>query len=119
MKNLQQVKNLKRLRRKARVRSKIFGTAERPRLSVFRGLKSIYAQLINDEDGQVLASVHSQEIKDVKMKRTEIARKVGARLAKKAINKGIRKVVFDRSAKKFHGRIKAVADGARANGLEF
>lgn len=112
-------------RRKTRVRVKIKGTAKRPRLSVFRSNKRIYAQLIDDEKRKTLVAGSERELdkktkklKDKKTK-TEKARLVGETLARKAINKGIKTVVFDRGSYRYHGRIKALAEGARKGGLEF
>lgn len=106
--------------RKARVRSKIFGTAERPRLSVFRSGKHIYAQIINDEAGVTLASA-SDATTDTKAKMTksEKAAAVGASIAQAAKKQKIQKVRFDRGHYKFLGRVKALAEAAREQGLEF
>ncbi len=116
-------KLLGRLRRKRRVRSRIRGTPERPRLNVFRSLKHIYAQVIIDTEGKTLAhaSTLSPELRST-LKNTgnvEAARKVGELIAKKCLEKGIKKVVFDRDGYKYHGRVKALAEGARAGGLQF
>jgi large subunit ribosomal protein L18 len=111
----------RRIRRHRRVRKKVRGTAERPRLSVFRSLKHIYAQIINDEEGQTLvaASSLSPEIRGMQGTKTDIARAVGRLIAQKALEKGITKVVFDRGGYKYHGRVKALAEGAREAGLLF
>ncbi len=107
-----------------RVRSKIFGTPERPRLSVYRSLKHIYAQIIDDTRGHTLVAMSSlskeikDELKNAKTK-TEVSKIVGLALAKKAIEKGIVRVVFDRNGYKYHGRVKALAEGAREGGLVF
>jgi large subunit ribosomal protein L18 len=103
-----------------RIRRKVSGTAERPRLAVFRSLKSIYAQVIDDASGQTLASASSLE-KDAGTKgaNAAAAKAVGALIAKKAKDKGITRVVFDRGGYTYHGKIKALADAARENGLEF
>lgn len=107
-------------RRKKRVRAKIFGTKERPRLCVFRSLKHIYAQLVDDEKGNTLASVSDFKLKTKKkLKKIEIAKEVGRLIAKKAKELKIEKVVFDRRSYKYHGRIKALAEGAREEGLKF
>ena len=106
-------------RRKHRVRAKISGTKTRPRLAVFRSLKNISAQLINDVKGETLAAAAALELKNVKGTKTELAEKVGALLAEKAIKAGIKEAVFDRSSYKYHGRVKALADGARKGGLKF
>ncbi len=112
-----------RHRRRLRVRKKVFGTPERPRLNVFRSLAHMYAQIIDDTRGVTLvaASTLSPELKGT-LARTgnvEAARAVGELLAKKALEKGIRRVVFDRAGYLYHGRVKALAEGARAGGLEF
>ena len=111
------------LRRKKRVRKKIRGTPERPRLCVYRSLKHIYAQIIDDVAGRTLvaASTLDKEIRDsiAGMKKTEQAKEVGKLIAKKALEKGIKKVVFDRNGFLYHGRVKALAEGAREGGLEF
>lgn len=106
-----------------RVRKKAFGTSERPRLSVFRSLKHIYAQIVNDEEGRTLvaASTLDKELKS-KLERTgdvEAARAVGALLAQRAKAAGIEKVQFDRGGNLYHGRVAALANGAREGGLDF
>jgi len=106
-----------RKRRKIRIRAKISGTKARPRLSVYRSLKGIYAQLIDDEAGIVLAS--SSSLKTGQANNVEAAKKVGLELAKKAKAKKIETCVFDRSGYLYHGRVKALADGAREGGLQF
>jgi len=116
-------KRLARIRRHIRVRRKISGTAERPRLCVYRSLRHIYAQVIDDEKGATLvaASTLSPEIRD-KIKyggNVEAAKLVGSLIAQKALEKGIKRVVFDRGGYKYHGRVKALADAAREAGLEF
>ena len=115
--NKQKKKNLQTLRRKARVHIK--GTTERPRLSVFRSLKGIYAQVIDDGNGKTLVSASAKDIKDKKINKTESAKEIGKILAEKSAAKKITKVVFDKGAYKYHGRIKALADGAREGGLKF
>jgi len=111
------------LKRKRRIRRKIRGTSERPRFNVYRSNNHIYAQVIEDITGKTLvaASTISKDIKDKikKNKKAEAAKKVGEFIAKKAIAKGIDKVVFDRGGFLYHGRVKAVADGAREAGLKF
>lgn len=102
---------------KARIRGRISGTAERPRMSVFRSNKAIYVQLVNDLTGRTLASARST--KDMTGTKTEKAGKVGEEIAKKAIELGIATVVFDRNGYLFHGRVKSLADGARKGGLKF
>ncbi len=110
-------KNLNR--RHKRVRGKISGTADRPRLSVFRSNKNIYAQLVDDEKGKILVSIKKSEVKSKKMKKSEIAKELGVLIAKKAVEQNIKKAVFDRGGYKYHGRVKALAEGAREGGLEF
>ena len=113
-------KNKARLKRHKRVRSKISGTAECPRLNVFRSTNNIYAQLIDDVKGVTLCSASSldKEI-DVYGGNKEAARKVGELIAKRAADKGISDVVFDRGGYIFHGRVKELAEGAREGGLKF
>jgi len=105
------------------VRKKVFGTQSRPRLSVFKSNRHIYAQIIDDETGRTLtaASTLSPEFKGslVDRTKTEVARKVGQLLAEKARAASIERVVFDRGGYKFHGRVKALAEGAREGGLDF
>ncbi len=112
-----------RLKRKRRIRKKISGTADCPRLSVFRSAKHIYAQIIDDLQGHTLAAAGtlSPELRDrlTGLKKTEAARQVGELLAQKAKTKGIVKVVFDRNGFLYHGRIKSLADGCREHGLSF
>ncbi len=104
--------------RKKRIRAKIKGTKERPRLCVFRSAKHIYAQLVDDKEGKVVASSNDMEIKG-ENKKTEAAKEVGKLIAKKAQKKEIKKVVFDRGPYAYHGRVKALAEGAREVGLKF
>lgn len=111
-------KTEKRQKIKRRVRRNIFGTAERPRLSVYRSNKEIYAQLVDDNSGVTLASASSREAKADGTK-TEQSASVGKLIAEKAKSKGIETVVFDRNGFVYHGRIKALADGAREGGLKF
>lgn len=114
------IKHQKRFRRHKRIRAKIFGTAERPRLSVFRSLKHIYAQLIDDEKNRVLLAASDQELKkDKREAKINKARAVGKLIAQKALSKKIEKVVFDRGGYQYHGRVKALAEGAREGGLKF
>jgi large subunit ribosomal protein L18 len=103
-----------------RIRRKVQGTTERPRLAIFRSLKSIYAQVIDDATGQTIVSASSLE-KDAGAKGSNAAaaKAVGALIAKKAKDKGVTRVVFDRGGYLYHGNIKALADAARENGLEF
>jgi len=114
-------KRLRRLRIRKRIRKKIRGTAERPRLSVFRSNRYIYAQLIDDDAGRTLvqASSREPEIASLATSRTERSRAVGRLLAERAKSIGITKVVFDRGGYKYHGNVRALAEGARENGLQF
>ena len=114
-------KNYVRKRIHGRVRKKISGTQERPRLNVFRSNKNIYAQLIDDEQGVTLVSANTQE-KDLNLASTsneEAAAQVGKLIAERAIDKGYKAVVFDRGGYLYHGRVKALAEAAREAGLEF
>lgn len=111
-------KNQQQARRHARVRARISGTAARPRLSVFRSNRGLFLQLIDDESGKTLVSAGSQEIKGAGNK-TALSQTLGQLLAKKATDKKITRVVFDRGFYKYHGRVKAAAEGARAGGLQF
>jgi large subunit ribosomal protein L18 len=107
-----------RERRHARVREKIRGSAARPRLAVFRSLTHIYAQLVDDDAGRTLAAASSKEQKDAKGKRTELAKNVGTLLGDRAKQKGVTEVVFDRGGYRYHGRVKALADGVRSAGVK-
>ena len=107
----------RRLKRHLRVRNKVSGTQERPRLVVFRSLKHIYAQLVDDTLSKTIATVSDLGMEQGK--KSERAAEVGKLIADKAKTAGITKVVFDRAGYRYHGRIKAVADGARKGGLEF
>ena len=111
-------KGIKRGIRHNRVRSRVSGTGQRPRLSVFKANRHIYAQLIDDNTGKTLAAASSLEIKS-KGKKSEIAKEVGKLVASKAMAKKIKAVKFDRGGFAYHGRIKALAEGAREGGLEF
>lgn len=140
----QSLKHRKRYRRHRRIRAKVYGTARRPRLCVFRSAKHIYAQLVNDEKGQTLIAASDLElkrknsakkpkitrpelvvkkgIKDKEKERTRkvaVAFEVGKLIAEKALKKKIEKVVFDRGGYKYHGRVKSLAEGAREGGLKF
>lgn len=108
----------KRNRIKRRVRGKISGSAELPRLSVYKSNKEIYAQLIDDKEGKTLASASSRELKATGNK-VEVSAKVGQAIAEKAKAAGIETIVFDRNGFVYHGRVKALADGAREGGLKF
>ncbi len=123
MKSASQKKNESRTRRRVRVRARVIGTAKRPRLAVFRSSKHIYAQVIDDAAGRTLAAASSLE-KDLKSSLKTGADKaaagaVGKLLAERARKAGVDNVVFDRGGYRFHGRIKALADGAREGGLSF
>lgn len=133
------IKSKKRHRRHQRVRAKIFGTKECPRLSVFRSSKHIYAQLINDEKGKTLVASSDQEflkpsvkarqsskskkespsLKEKKAGKVAVAYRVGKLIAQKALKMEVTKVIFDRGGYKYHGRVKALAEGAREGGLKF
>lgn len=110
-------------RREKRVRSKIRGTAQTPRLSVFRSNKYIYAQIIDDVNAKTLVAIAESEIKDTKggTKDVKVSRaaKLGEQLAQKALKKKISSIIFDRGSFKYHGRVKAFAEGARKGGLKF
>jgi large subunit ribosomal protein L18 len=107
-----------RTRRHVRVREKVRGSAARPRLAVFRSLTHIYAQLVDDDAGTTLAAASSLDTKDAKGKRTELAKSVGTLLGDRAKQKGVTEVVFDRGGYRYHGRVKALADGVRAAGVK-
>ena len=111
----------RRIRIKRRVRKVISGTAERPRMSVYRSNKEIYAQLIDDLSGKTLLSCSSRDkgVADSKLPKIEQAKLVGKALAEKAANEGITSVSFDRNGYLYHGRVKAIAEGAREGGLNF
>ncbi|MDO8667606.1 MAG: 50S ribosomal protein L18 [bacterium] len=142
--DINKIKQAKRFRRKGRVRAKVSGTAVCPRLTVFRSNRGIYAQIINDEIGRTLVSVGAGEAHPVKSgsagpdsnrefngvkakglptgqigKKTAISLELGKLIAEKAVAKGISRVVFDRNGYKYHGRVKALAEGARLGGLKF
>lgn len=109
-----------RKKRHQSIRKKLSGTAERPRLCVFRSNRYIYAQVIDDTTQKVLFTYSSASLKDRKnKKKTEIALEVGKMIGKIAIDKGIKQIAFDRAGYRYHGRVKALADGARAAGLKF
>ncbi|HOJ67831.1 MAG TPA: 50S ribosomal protein L18 [Candidatus Hydrogenedentes bacterium] len=117
MSRTEQIK-IRRERRIRRIRKRVSGTAERPRLRVTRTLKHIYAQIIDDERGVTLAAVSSVSLK-IPGGNIEAARQVGRALGETAVGRDIRKVCFDRGGRKYHGRVKALADAAREAGLEF
>jgi large subunit ribosomal protein L18 len=108
----------RRLRRRRRVRAKIRGNAERPRVSVFRSNRGIFTQLIDDDAGRTLASASWTETDLRKLPPMDQARRVGALLAERAKGAGIERAVFDRGGYKYHGRVRALADGAREGGLQ-
>ncbi|MCO6360110.1 large subunit ribosomal protein L18 [Roseivirga pacifica] len=108
-----------RLRIKRGIRNKISGTAERPRISVFKSNTKIYAQIIDDEKGHTLVSASSAELGAEKNTSVELSKEVGKKLAEKAVASGISSVVFDRNGYIYHGKVKALADGAREGGLKF
>lgn len=126
-------KKEKRIRRHRRIRARISGTAKVPRLCIFRSVQHIYCQLIDDQKGQTILSANDLEIKKAKTKRTgikktkdkkvsgktAIAHEVGKLIAEKALEKKIKKVIFDRGGFAYHGRVKALAEGAREGGLKF
>ena len=116
-------RSIARVRRHIRVRKSLMGTAERPRLNVFRSLSAIYAQMIDDQTGRTLlaASTVDRELREKMkgLKKSEQAKLVGQTLAERAKGKGIQAVVFDRGGYRYIGRVKALADGAREGGLQF
>ena len=107
-----------RLTKKIRIRKKVKGTEERPRLCVFRSAKHMYAQLVNDATGMTILSTSSLDVKTDKTGK-ELAKEIGAQLAKKALSKNIKDVVFDRNGFIYHGRVQSLAEGAREGGLNF
>ncbi len=116
-------RNKKRVDRHNKIRNKIVGTPERPRLNVYRSSTNIYAQIIDDVTGTTIASASTKD-KEIVAKVTELtkvdaAKVVGAEVAKRAVEKGIKSVIFDRGGYLYHGRVKSLADGARENGLDF
>ena len=121
-KNLQKEKRVKKERRRERVRARIFGTVQKPRLSVFRSNYHIWCQLINDNKRETILAASDKGLQ-LKIRRektkSKIAYEVGKMIAKKAKAKGIKEIVFDRNGYKYHGRVKALAEGARAEGLQF
>ena len=108
-----------RAKRKKRIRGNMSGTPERPRVSVFRSNKAIYAQIVDDAAAATLVAARSVEVEGAGLKKSEVAKKVGELLAQRAKDKGIDRVVFDRSGYLYHGRVKALAEGARKGGLVF
>lgn len=116
---MKQIKEVKRHLRHKRIRAEIKGTAKIPRFCVFRSNKHIYAQLIDDEKGKIILALDDKKLEKKSKGKTLIANEVGQLLAKKALEKNIEKVVFDRGGYKYHGRVKALAEGARQGGLKF
>lgn len=114
-----QSKPVKRLRRRRRVRAKVRGSAQRPRLSVFRSNKGLFAQLIDDDSGRTVAAVNWTEADLRGLQSMEQAKRVGELLAQRAKDAGVETCVFDRGGYQFHGRVKALAEGAREGGLRF
>lgn len=117
--SIAKIKKIKIKMRANRVRAKIKGTAERPRLSVFKSNQHVYVQLINDDTGSTVASASDLEIKDKGGNLTEKAKLIGSSIAKKAKENKISEIVFDRGSNKYHGIVKALADSAREGGLKF
>ena len=112
-------KNQARLKRRRRVRAKVVGTAERPRISVFRSNRGIFAQLIDDDAGRTLAAVNWTEPELRALKPMEQASRAGALIAERAKAAGVETAVFDRGGYRYHGRVRALAEGAREGGLQF
>jgi large subunit ribosomal protein L18 len=112
-------KRQRRLRRRRRVRARVVGSAERPRLSVYRSNRGVFAQLVDDGAGSTLAAVNWTEPELRKLSAGEQAKRVGELLAERAKKAGVETCVFDRGGYKFHGRVKALAEGAREGGLKF
>lgn len=117
--NQAKAKQANKLRRIKRVRSKVIGTSERPRLCVTRTLKHIYVQVIDDAKGKTIAAVSDLDLKLKGVKRMEVAAKIGEKIAEKTKAKNVNSVIFDRRDKRYHGLVKAVAEAARQGGLEF
>ncbi len=115
----QKLKQVRRARRKVRVRKSVVGDAQRPRLTVYRSLKHMYAQVIDDQAGKTLVSASTAASKSASGGNIKAAGEVGRILAEQALAAGIKQVAFDRNGYRYHGRIKAVADAARKAGLEF
>jgi large subunit ribosomal protein L18 len=116
-------KGVARKRRHRRVRKQVMGTSQRPRFNVFRSLRHIYAQVIDDTQGHTLAAASTLDLElrdEIKgLTKTEQAKLVGGLLAKRALERGVKKVAFDRGGYKYHGRVKSLAEAARERGLEF
>ena len=113
------VKQTARLKKKLRIRKKVAGDTAKPRLCIFRSAKHIYAQIIDDAKGTTIVSASTLDVDGLKGANRESAQKIGEAIAKRAIEKKIKSVVFDRNGYLYHGRVKSLADGARAAGLEF
>src|SRR3954452_24148525 len=109
----------RRLKRRRRVRSKVRGSAERPRISVFRSNRGIFVQLIDDDSGRTIAAVNWTETDLRELDPMDQSRRIGAELAQRAKTAGIERAVFDRGGYRYHGRVKALAEGAREGGLQF
>ncbi len=116
---MKRTRNELRKKRKTRIRKKVFGTSERPRLVVYRSNRYIYAQIIDDINGHTIAAYSSLKLGENNTLNKEIAKKVGKKIAKIAMEKNVEKVVFDRNGYIYHGRVKALAEGAREGGLKF
>lgn len=121
MANNQEIKKIAKQRRKFRTKKKLFGTAERPRLTVYKSLNQIYVQLVNDQAQKSITGTSSlaKELASLKLPKTAMAGKVGELIATKAKEKGIETIIFDRSGYLYHGRVKALAESARKTGLKF
>ncbi|HVZ12554.1 MAG TPA: 50S ribosomal protein L18 [Patescibacteria group bacterium] len=119
MQKEEKVKKIRKSRRQNRIRRKILANGVLPRLSVFRSNKYIYAQVIDDKKGSTLASASEAAIEDKKLNKTQRAAEVGKLIAKAAIDKKVKEIVFDKGSYRYHGRVKALADGAREGGLVF
>jgi len=117
--NAQKLNNVRRKRRKTGIRKGLFGSATKPRLSVYRSSKHIYAQLIDDFEGKTLASASTVQAKVQKGGNVDAAKAIGAKIAEVAKSNGIEAVSFDRNGFRYHGRVKALADAAREDGLKF
>ena len=119
MRDYNKEKNQRKITRANRVRAKVSGTAKRPRVSVMRSLRHMHVQVIDDEKSNTIIAVSDMELKGKKGNGVEIAKQVGQLVAKKVHDKKIKQIVFDRRGSKYHGRIKALAEGMREGGLEF
>jgi large subunit ribosomal protein L18 len=113
------VKEVARQKKKMRIRKRVTGTAERPRLCIFRSARHIYAQVIDDATGTTLVQASTLDVDGLKNANKDTAKAIGAEVAKRAVGKNIKAVVFDRNGFLYHGRVKALADGAREGGLSF